>query len=159
MGRKLKQHAHNASIYFQIFDEDIWHMIDKLMVLPKYAKSRTSLLNNALAYGLPKLIEEEFGVTKLCDEPDEQPTEKSVVPIRSEKIPKERIDQILRLLQEIVMNSNINKSLLCSLFNEKTEELKRTNLMDTFQRGGFRDTPDYLAKYEIDALNAIDEED
>lgn len=158
MGRKLKQHAHNASIYFQIFDEDIWRMIDKLMALPKYAKSRTSLLNNALAYGLPKLIEEEFGGIKLCDEPDEQPTEKSVVPIRSEKIPEERIDQILRLLQEIVMNSNINKSLLCSLFNEKTEELKRTNLMDTFQRGGFRDTPDYLAKYEIDALNAIDED-
>ena len=159
MGRKLKQHAHNASIYFQIFDEDIWTMIDKLMSLPKYSKSRTSLLNNALAIGLPKLIEEEFGEVKLCDEPDEQPTEKSVVPIVADSISKERIDQIIRLLQEIVMNSNINKSLLCSLFNEKTEELKKTSLIDTFKRGGFRDTPDYLAKYEIDALNAIDDEE
>lgn len=158
MGRKLKQHAHNASIYFQIFDEDIWLMIDKLMALPKYAKSRTSLLNNALAYGLPKLIEEEFGEIKLCEEPEEQPTEKSVVPIISENITDRRIDEMIRLLQEIVMNSNINKSLLCSLFNEKTEELKRTKLMDTFKNGGFRDTPDYLAKYEIDALNAIDDE-
>lgn len=159
MGRKLKQHAHNASIYFQIFDEDIWLMIDKLMSLPKYAKSRTSLINNALAYGLPKLIDEEFGEVKLCDEPDEQPTEKSVVPIVAESVSKERIDQMIRLLQEIVMNSNINKSLLCSLFNEKTEELKRTNIVNTFKSGGFRDTPDYLAKYEIDALNAIDDEE
>jgi len=69
MGRKLKQHAHNASIYFQIFDDDIWQMIDRLMELPKYAKSRTSLLNNALAYGLPKLIEDEYGEKILCDEP------------------------------------------------------------------------------------------
>ena len=70
MGRKLKQEEHNPSIYFQIFDEDIWLMLDKLMTLPKYAKSRTSLINNALAYGLPKLIEDEFGEKTLNDEPN-----------------------------------------------------------------------------------------
>ena len=82
MGRKLKQSEHNPSIYFQIFDEDIWLMLDKLMTLPKYAKSRTSLINNALAYGLPKLIADEFGEKTLNDEPNEQPTEKPTNRVR-----------------------------------------------------------------------------
>lgn len=112
MGRKLKQTEHHPSIYFQIFDEDIWSMLDKLMTLPKYAKSRTSLLNNALAYGLPKLIETEFGEKTLNDENDEQPTEKPTVRI-TESVHDERIDEVVRLLQEIIMNTHISKSLLC----------------------------------------------
>ncbi len=159
MGRKLKQHAHNASIYFQIFDDDIWQMIDRLMELPKYAKSRTSLLNNALAYGLPKLIEDEYGEKILCDEPSEQPIEKSVVEIQT-AIPDERIDEMTRLLQEIEMATTISKSLICSLFNAKSAELngKPPSAM-MFDDGAFRDTPTYMTKYEIDKLNEMDGED
>ena len=151
MGRKLKQTDHSARIYFRLCDEDLWH--------PKYMKSRTSLINNALAYGLPILIDEEFGQKKIYDEPDEQPTAKSVVPTVSESVSDKRIDQIIVLLQEIVLNTNIDKSLICSLFNIKAEELKGTKVSDKFKRGGFRDTPEYLIKYEIEALNAMDEVD
>lgn len=159
MGRKLKQEEHNPSIYFQIFDEDIWLMLDKLMTLPKYAKSRTSLINNALAYGLPKLIEDEFGEKTLNDEPNSQPTEKSVVRI-SEDNHYKRLDEIVRLLQEVVMNTNISKSLVCSLFNAKSAELngKPTSAVK-FDSGAMRDTPTCMTKYEIDRLNEMDEDD
>lgn len=157
MGRKLKPNDHSARIYFRLCDEDLWQMMDKLMTHPKYAKSRTSLINNALAYGLPMLIEQEFGEKKICNEPDEQPTVMSVVPTVAENASDKRIDQIIVLLQEIVLNTNIDKSLICSLFNMKAEELKGTKMSDKFKRGGFRDTPEYLIKYEIEALNAMDE--
>lgn len=159
MGRKLKQTEHHPSIYFQIFDEDIWLMLDKLMTLPKYAKSRTSLINNALAYGLPKLIEDEFGEKTLCDEPYEQPTEKPTVQIR-ESVHDERMGKIVRLLQEVVMNTNISKALVCSLFNAKSAELSGKPLSAAkFDNGSMRDTPTCMTKYEIDRLNEMDEED
>ena len=75
MGRKLKQSEHNASIYFRLRDEENWQMIDRLMTLPHYANNRASVLNNALSYGLPKLIEDEFGEKTLNAEPYEQPME------------------------------------------------------------------------------------
>ena len=72
MGRKLKQNGHCPSIYFQLFDESKWEMIDRLMTLPKYSKSRTSLINNALDLGLPLLIEREFGEVKAIILPQEE---------------------------------------------------------------------------------------
>lgn len=159
MGRKLKQTEHHPSIYFQIFDEDIWLMLDKLMTLPKYAKSRTSLINNALAYGLPKLIEDEFGEKTLNDEPYEQPTEKPTVQ-KVEVVHDERIDEVVRLLQEIITDTHISKSLVCSLFNAKCAELNgKPPLAVKFESGAMRDTPTCMTKYEIDRLNEMDEED
>ncbi len=159
MGRKLKQSEHNPSIYFQIFDEDIWLMLDKLMTLPKYAKSRTSLINNALAYGLPKLIADEFGEKTLNDEPNEQPTEKPTERI-TEVVHAARIDEVVRLLQEVVMDTHISKSLVCSLFNAKSAELNGKPLSAVkFDSGAMRDTPTCMTKYEIDRLNEMDGED
>ncbi len=159
MGRKLKQSAHNASIYFRLRDEENWQMIDRLMTLPQYANNRASLINNALSYGLPKLIEDEFGEKTLCDEPNEQPTEKSVVQVQSE-MSDERIDLMVRLLQEIVMNTGISKSLICSLFNVKSAELRgKPTSAEKFDSGAMRDTPTCMTKYEIERLNEMDEED
>lgn len=160
MGRKLKQTEHHPSIYFQIFDEDIWLMMDRLMALPKYAKSRTRLINNALSYGLPKLIEDEFGEITLNNEPSEQTTEKSVVRKSTTDTYDERMDKIVRLLQEAVMNANISKALVCSLFNAKSAELNGKPLLaKMFDSGAMRDTPTCMTKYEVDMLNAMDEED
>lgn len=159
MGRKLKQSAHNASIYFRLRDEENWQMIDRLMTLPHYANNRASLINNALTYGLPKLIEDEFGEKTLCDDSCEQPTEKSVVQVQS-AIPDERIDLMVRLLQEIVMNTGISKSLICSLFNVKSAELRgKPTSAEKFDSGAMRDTPTCMTKYEIERLNEMDEED
>lgn len=159
MGRKLKQQDHNASIYFRLRDEENWQMIDRLMTLPQYANNRASVLNNALSYGLPKLIEAEFGEKTLTAENDEQPTEKSAVRI-SAPIADERIDLIVRLLQEIAMTTTIGKSLVCSLFNAKSAELKGKPLTaEKFDSGALRDTPTYMTKYEVERLNEMDEDD
>lgn len=158
MGRKLKQSAHNASIYFRLRDEENWQMIDRLMTLPHYANNRASLINNALSYGLPKLIEDEFGEKTLNDELCEQPTEKPIVQI-SESVRDERIDEVVRLLQEIIMNTHISKSLVCSLFNARSAELNGKPLSaKMFDSGAMRDTPTCMTKYEIDMLNEMDEE-
>ncbi len=159
MGRKLKQSEHNASIYFRLRDEENWQMIDRLMTLPHYANNRASLLNNALSYGLPKLIEDEFGEKTLNDEPNEQPTEKPTVQT-TESVHDERIGEVVRLLQETIMDTHISKSLVCSLFNAKSAELNGKPLSATkFDSGAMRDTPTCMTKYEIDRLNEMDEDD
>lgn len=160
MGRKLKQSAHNASIYFRLRDEENWQMIDRLMTLPHYANNRASLLNNALSYGLPKLIEAEFGEKTLNADSCEQAAEKPSVQKVIEYVHDERIDEVVRLLQEVVMNTTISKSLVCSLFNAKSAEMNGTPLSaKKFDGGAMRDTPSYMTKYEVDMLNEMDEED
>ena len=157
MGRKLKHHDHKASIYFQIFDESLWQMIDKLMTLPHYANSRTSLLNNALAYGLPKLIDAEFGEVKLEEEP---PSQREMDVARIERAIDVRTDLLARLLQEVIMNTTISKSLVCSLFNAKNAELNDKPLSGKrFDEGGLRYTPNCMEQYEINRLNGMDDDD
>lgn len=159
MGRKLKQTDHNASIYFRLRDEDNWRMIDRLMTLPQYENNRASVLNKALSYGLPMLIDAEFGEKTLNEEPYEQPTEKAAERT-TESDRDERIDLLIRLLQETVMNTGISKAVVCSLFNAKSAELNGKPLTaKMFDSGAMRDTPTCLTKYEVDRLNEMDEED
>ena len=158
MGRKLKEKGHCPSIYFQIFDERKWEMIDKLMTLPKYAKSRTSLINNALDYGLPKLIEQEFGEIKISeDEPQER--QSSYMPTQAitvQTVDDESIVEIVRLLSELIINTSITKSMVCGLFNEKGEELKNDpKLADRLLKGLFNTTPDCLFPKEVRMIKAM----
>lgn len=150
MGRKLKNN-HSPSVYFQLFDEIKWEMIDKLMTLPKYAKSRNALINRALDFGLPQVMEEEFG-TPTCEEkrvefiPDEPATERS----------DDRLQEIIFLLHDIDMNATITKSLVCSLFNERAKDLMEKPVEpERFVRGGLRTTPDYMESYELQQLKQI----
>ena len=158
MGRKLKQTDHNASIYFRLRDEDNWRMIDRLMTLPQYENNRASVLNKALSYGLPMLIDAEFGEKTLNEEPYEQPTEK-VTERTTESDRDERIDLLIRLLQETVMNTGISKAVVCSLFNAKSAELNGKPLTaKMFDSGAMRDTPTCLTKYEVERLNEMDDD-
>lgn len=146
----------NSRQYISVTDCDLLEMIAKL--LPLY-KSFNRLANDALSYGLPKLIEDKFGEKTLTDEPCEQPTEKPTERI-IECVHDERIDEAVRLLQEVVMNTTISKSLVCSLFNVKSAELNGKPLSaKKFDSGALRDTPTCMTKYEVDMLNAMDEED
>ena len=158
MGRKLKENGHCPSIYFQLFDESKWEMIDKLMTLPKYQKSRTALINNALDYGLPKLIEQEFGEIRLCDEPTEEHDRPvPFQPIAVQSVSDESIVEIVRLLSEIVLNTNITKSMVCGVFNTIYEEQQKANpkLADRLKRGVLNNTPDCLYAKEIRMLKEM----
>lgn len=153
MGRKLNQTGHHPSIYFQMFDEDKWKMMDKLMILPKYAKSRTSLINRALDYGLPMLMAEEFGEVNLCEEPDDSPHRQ--IPIKP-AIPDETLTEIITLLKRISMNTQLSKSIACSIFNVLSRDLKgQLPNAEAFDNGDLRDTPRYLERKEIQLLKEI----
>lgn len=150
MGRYSKCGDHNPLVYFKLTDEDKWLLIDRLMTFPQYAKSRTSLINKALDYGLPKLIEEEFGEIKPCEEPPKQ-IYKSRETVQT--IPEEKIAEIVAILQEIAMYAELNKSMLCSLFNAVSRDLKgKPPSAELFDNGDLKDTPRYLMRREIQLL-------
>ena len=154
MGRKLKQNGHCPSIYFQLFDESKWEMIDRLMTLPKYAKSRTSLINNALDLGLPLLIEREFGEVKI--ESDYPITRRKRVQTGSQNVTDDLLKEIIRLLSEVVMNTTITKTMLCGLYQAKDMELAgQTVRSDRFSKGKYNYTPNCLYGMEIDLLKDV----
>lgn len=56
------------------------------------------------------------------------------------------------------MNTTISKSIVCSLFNAKSAELKDKPIpVEKFDSGAMRDTPTCLTKYEVEMLNAMDD--
>jgi hypothetical protein len=128
-------------------------MIDKLMTVPKYARSRTALILRALDFGLPLVMNEEF-----CMPVAESET-KEYIPVEPEDaVDLDALKEIVYLLHDIDVNTTITKSLTCSLFNEKSKSLYGTNVDgDRFTKGGLRATPDYMEGYELAQLKMIKE--
>ena len=127
-------------------------MLEIIEKLLPYYKSFNRLVNDALQYGLPLLLESKQDNTVRLEEQRPQ-----VIEVKT--ISDERIAEMVRLLQEIVMNTTISKSILCSLFNAKSSELKDKPIpVEKFDSGAMRDTPTCLTKYEVDMLNAIDDD-
>ena len=156
MGRKINETDHKAAIFFRLRDEDNWEMLSKLMTLPQYQKNRAKLINDALSIGLPALIEMKFGEVKYIDEPE--------IKTEPETVPKEIISssadgspkEIISLLNEIVINTSLGKSMLCGLFNVKELEQKGIPVRaDKFSRGQYNNTPDCLFGEEIDMLKDL----
>ena len=156
MGRKINQTDHKASIYFRLRDEDNWDMLEQLMTIPIYQKNRAKLINDALSIGLPALIQMKFGEVKYIDEPE--------IKAVYEEPPKENISssadsnqkEIISLLNEIVINTSLGKSMLCGLFNAKELEQKGIPVRaDKFSRGQYNSTPDCLFDEEIDMLKDL----
>ena len=116
--------------------------------MPKYEKSFNKIINEALDYGLPELIKVEFGeLNNEIIKPDEPPIEKKE---------DELTLRIVELLEEITLNSNISKSLICSMFNEKLAELLGHKIRaDKFELGAYRDTPTYVEGYELKELKEM----
>ena len=74
----------------------------------------------------------------------------------SVKANDELLIRIVELLEEITLNSNISKTLLCSLFNEKLSELLGQRIRpDKFELGAYRDTPKYVENYELKELREM----
>lgn len=139
----------NSRQYISITDVDMLEQIAKL--LPEY-KSFNRLANDALRLGLPLLLEEKFHKEIKLEEVKEQRI------VEEKFIPDESLKTIVQLIQEIVMNVNITRLLVCSLFNQKCFEMPDGYLKEAFKRGGMQDTPDFMWKYECEMLNAMDDD-
>ena len=164
MGRKLNRKDHNASIYFRLRDEDNWQLIDSLMTFPEYEKNRAKLINDALTIGLPLLLSQKTNKTiTLADEPEtvEQPQRETVAQGYGNALDP-RIDEVIRLLSEIVMNTTLNKLMASGVFNSMIQLLEdRPKLASRLSKGLLNNTPDCLYDTEIDMLKDMnkDEED
>ncbi len=140
----------NTRQYISVTDCEKLELIAKLL---PYYKSFNRLVNDALQYGLPMLLKNKLGDHVRLEEEQRPQT------IEVKTVPDERIAEMVTLLQEIVMNTTISKSIVCSLFNAKSVELKGKPLsVEKFDSGAMRDTPTCLTKYEVDMLNAMDDD-
>ena len=131
--------------YIRITDLNLWDLIDKLMTLDEYSSSFNKVINHALFIGLPLLVQNHFGTE---DEAQEEPA--------NSIFEEDYVVQMIRLLKEIILNETINKSILCSLFNLKAQdESLGLKTKEKLEKGGFRDTPEYLSIYEIKGLKDL----
>lgn len=97
---------------------------------------------------MPELIKAEFG------EIDREVISQIEPPVIKEE--DELTLRIVELLEEITLNSNISKSLICSMFNEKLAELLGHKIRaDKFELGAYRDTPTYVEGYELKELKEM----
>ncbi len=157
--RGVRNTDRNTRKFISIPDMEKWELIDKLAALPQYQKSFNKIINDALDYGLPLLVKAELGEIKAGDgyipvEPPEEKYEHKEVETYYRL--DELISELIVLVEEVVLNATINKSLLCSLFNAKLRELNGTpTRSDGFKSGDFRDTPEYLESYEKRTIREI----
>ena len=150
MGRKGTITDKRERRYIRITDAGKWELLDKLSALDKYHNSFNQLINDALDYGLPLLIKAEFGDI-------EGEAEESVGAVRHSK-DEEFYGLVIRLMKEIIMNANINKALLSSLFEAKSLELKHQSVNATaFDSGCFQDLPQFAEDYELRTLKSLRE--
>lgn len=144
--RGIRKTDRNTRRFIRIADINMWEMIDRLMGLEEYSKSFNKVINHALFIGLPLLVQNHFGIEE--QEVQNEPTDST--------FEEDCVEQIIRLLKEIVLNETINKSILCSLFNLKTQdESLGLKTKEKLEKGGFRDTPEYLTIYELKGLKDL----
>ena len=138
----------NVRKFISIYDVSIWEQIDKLMTLPQYEKTFNKVINDALFYGLPLLIKEAFG------EIDYEEEVKQYNSVHSRE--EEFYGQVVRLFKESIMNMNIIKAVVSSLFEAKRLELMHQPVSaEAFKTGCFQDTPEFANDYELRELRKI----
>ena len=141
----------NTRKFISIPDMQKWEQIDELMSMKKYAKSFNKVINEALDYGLPLLIKAEKGEVSYESETEKYNEKQLDLYYRLDEI----IMEMVGLMQEVVVNETICKSLACSLFNEKVIETENTENGKLLAQGEFRDTPEYLEGYERYAIKEL----
>ena len=136
--------------YIRITDEDMWAKIDKIMTLDKYSKSFNKVIVDALYFGLDALSDRLFGTTEVERSAGTNPER------RADGVNEEYFWEIIKLLKELIIGVTINKSILCSLYNERERALNKEGVSGKkFSEGRYAETPDYLSDYEIRSLRAL----
>lgn len=136
--------------YISIQDQTVWEQIEQL--LPYYT-TFNKLINDALNYGVPMLMDAK---TKPITYEDVAPP----VQPQMQKIPGEildpKIDEVIYLLKEIVLDTSIQRKMINGLFNVKEIELGGgiPNAV-RFTQGKYNSTPDCLFEEEINALKDL----
>ena len=142
----------NTRKFISISDMEKWEQIDELMSMPKYEKSFNKVINDALDYGLPLLLKAEKGEVTYESEKEKYDEKQVEMYYRLDEL----IMEIVGLVEEVVLSETMCKSMVCSLFNEKVQELgKETINGRKLKEGYFRDIPEYLESYERRSLREL----
>ena len=106
------------------------------------------------------LIKAEFGY---IDEEDYYTSEEPTVAQYSQKEIDmyyrldELLEEIIFLIEEVFLNVTINKAVICSLFNAKIKEVNGKPIPPkSFVCGDYRDTPEFMEKYELRYLKDLE---
>lgn len=136
--------------HIRIADSEMNEQIDRLTNQPGY-ESANKVINEALFYGLPILAE------KICGDavtPEERAA--LTTPRKSGSREEKFYAVVVQLLREAVLNVTINKSILSSLYHEKSEEIaKDRERANRFDSGLMSDTPEYLERYEAEGIKKL----
>ena len=140
----------NSRQYIRISDVDLLKDIDKL--LPEY-KSFNQLANHALSIGVDIILRKDKPHTEDIEKQSEK--DSSIKAEVSDKT-NQLLDEIKRLLSEIIMNTTIEKAVVCSLFNAVSKYLKGIPpRSDKYDDGAYRYTPDFLNETENELLKRL----
>ena len=107
--KEKKEKVENAlwRAYVRITDSNIY---EKLRWLEDVKKVKISnAIPNALYYGLDEYIRAEFGEIEVGEVEERKPTTEPSAPIVIETIADRRIEEIVSLLEEIVLNTTLTK--------------------------------------------------
>ncbi len=141
--------------FITIRDTQLWDKIDRIMEEPKYAKSFNKVINDALYFGLDELMRHLFETEETIAEEQEEIRDKKYIR-RVDGVNETYFMEVAKLLKEVIVNVNVNKSLLSSLFNTKAKELNRESVSGKkFEEGRYGETPDYLSAYEIAGIRDL----
>ena len=142
--------------YVRIPDVQIYEKL-KLLEEKKNIKIGQPI-TNSLYYGLEPYIKAELGEIEAEEYVKDIPTKKPQAPVVVESIPDKVIEEMVALLEEIVLNVTLTKSMTSSLFNEKAKNLYGYSVRpELFERGDLRDTPQYLLGHEKMVMKKIQE--
>lgn len=153
MGRTSTITDRRARRYIRIIDELKWEYIDRIMQRGEYRKSFNKVINDALDYGLPQLLKVAYGE---IEEEGLPSTEPQVITHEIKFIDEDLSAEIVDLLEEVLLNALLTKSIVASLFNERVKQLGGCSVKSqVFERGDLRDTPPYLAEHEKMIMDRI----
>lgn len=144
-----------ARKFITIIDESKLEDIARLMEKDDYKDDFNKVINDAIDYGLPQLLKVAYGEIEEDGLPSTQPQGYELL---VNDFDSDKLAEILDLFEEVLLNATLNKSMVASLFNEKTKRLGgQTVKPDSFERGVLSATPPYLAEHERMVLNRIRE--
>lgn len=126
MGRKSTITDRRARRYIRIIDDFKWEYIDRIMQRGEYVNSFNKVINDALDYGLPQLLKVAYGEIEEDGLPTDEPQENSQSEMSQQMIGElntKILEEIVDLLEELLLNSSLSKSMIASLFNERAKNL------------------------------------
>ena len=142
-----------ARKFITIEDDFKLEDIARLMEKDEYKDDFNKVINDALDYGLPQLLKVAYGEIEEDGLPSTEPQGYELI---VNDFDSDKLEEVVDLLEEVLLNATLSKSMVASLFKERTKRLGGQIVKpDSFQSGVLSTTPPYLAEYERIVLDRV----